>query len=132
MDFTNIFYNSFFIDRSGHRRCSVRKDVLKKFTKFTEKQPVPEHLFLVKLQATACNFIKKETLAQVLSCEFCEFFKDTFFTEHLRWSLPHRTPKRLANLPIGLKDSKCTSIIATIHSINSVDSCNSKNVNFNS
>ena len=27
----------------------------------------------------ACNFIKKETLAQVLSCEFCEIFKNSFF-----------------------------------------------------
>ena len=26
-------------------------------------------------------FIKKETLVQVLSCEFCEIFKNTFFTE---------------------------------------------------
>ena len=26
----------------------------------------------------ACNFIKKETLAQVFSCEFCEIAKDTF------------------------------------------------------
>ena len=26
----------------------------------------------------ACNFIKKETLAQVFSCEFCEISKDTF------------------------------------------------------
>ena len=26
-----------------------------------------------------CNFIKKETLAQVFSCEFCEIFKSTFF-----------------------------------------------------
>ena len=32
----------------------------------------------------ACNFIKKETLAQVFFCEFCEIFKNTFFTEHLR------------------------------------------------
>ena len=31
----------------------------------------------------ACNFIKKETLAQVFSCEFCEISKNTFFTEHL-------------------------------------------------
>ena len=31
-----------------------------------------------------CNFIKKETLAQVFSCEFCEISKNTFFTEHLR------------------------------------------------
>ena len=33
------------------------------------------------------NFIKKETLKQVLSCEFCEIFKNTFFTEQLRWLL---------------------------------------------
>ena len=32
----------------------------------------------------ACNFIKRETLAQVFSCEFCEIFKNTFFTGHLR------------------------------------------------
>ena len=31
----------------------------------------------------ACNFIKKETLAEEFSCEFCEIFKNTFFTEHL-------------------------------------------------
>ena len=31
----------------------------------------------------ACNFIKKETLAQVFSCEFYEISKNTFFTEHL-------------------------------------------------
>ena len=30
------------------------------------------------------NFIKKETLAQVFSCELCKIFKNTFFTEHLR------------------------------------------------
>ena len=28
--------------------------------------------------------IKKESLAQVLSCEFCEISKNTFSTEHLR------------------------------------------------
>ena len=26
----------------------------------------------------ACNFIKKESLAHVFSCEFCEIFKNTF------------------------------------------------------
>ena len=31
----------------------------------------------------ACSFIKKETLAQVFSCEFLEISKNTFFTEHL-------------------------------------------------
>ena len=31
----------------------------------------------------ASNFIKKETLAHVFSCEFCEISKNTSFTEHL-------------------------------------------------
>ena len=45
--------------------------------------PVPESL-LIKLQAEACNFIQKETLAQKLSWEFCEISKNTCFTEHLQ------------------------------------------------
>ena len=32
----------------------------------------------------ACNFIKKETLAQVFSREFSQIPKNTIFTEHLR------------------------------------------------
>ena len=42
---------------------------------------------LLQLPATslqlACNFIKKGTLTQVFSCEFCEIFKNTFFKEYL-------------------------------------------------
>ena len=40
------------------------------------------------LQPQACNFIKKETLEEVFSCEFCEISKYTFsyrtpfLTEH--------------------------------------------------
>ena len=39
------------------------------------------HVVLVFLLLTlkACNFIKKETLAQVFSCEFPKIFKNTFF-----------------------------------------------------
>ena len=35
--------------------------------------------FLIKLQASGLHLYKKETLAQVFSCEFCEIFKNTFF-----------------------------------------------------
>ena len=42
-----------------------------------------QSLILIKLQAEACKFIKKETLAQMFSREFCEIFNNTFFTEHL-------------------------------------------------
>ena len=32
----------------------------------------------VSLQPQACNFIKKETLAQVFSCKFSKIYKNTF------------------------------------------------------
>ena len=57
--------------------------VLKNFTQFTVKH-LCQSLFLKKVQAKAGNFIKNETLAQMFFCEFCEIFKNTFFTEHLR------------------------------------------------
>ena len=47
----------------------------------------------IRKQPEACNFIKKETLAQVFSCEFCEIFKNTFLTEHLRRVAPVRRYK---------------------------------------
>ena len=39
--------------------------------------------FLNKV-SEAYSFIKKETLAQVFSCEFCKISQNTFFTEHLQ------------------------------------------------
>ena len=46
----------------------MKKGALRNITKFTGK-----HLW-----SEASNFIKKETLAQVFSCEFCEISKNTF------------------------------------------------------
>ena len=40
--------------------------------------------FLIKFQASACNFIKKQSLAQVFSCEFCDIYKNTVLTKHFR------------------------------------------------
>ena len=37
-------------------------------------------VFSIKLQAQAC---KKKTLEKVFSCEFCEIYKNTSFTEHI-------------------------------------------------
>ena len=61
--------------------CKI--DVLKNFAKST----CAKASFLI-------NFIKKETLAQVLSCEFCEIFKNIYF---------YRTPLVAAS---GVKESK--------------------------
>ena len=61
--------------KNSHQRCSVKKSVLRNFAKFIGK-----HLCQ---RLAACNFIKKGTVAQVFSCEFCEIFKNTYFTEHV-------------------------------------------------
>ena len=39
--------------------------------------------FIGKHLLKTCNFIKKEALAQVFSCKFCEISKNIIFTEHL-------------------------------------------------
>ena len=59
------------------QRCSVKKLFLK-ISQNSQENTCARFSFLKKLQADVCNFIKKETLAQVLSCEFCENFKNTF------------------------------------------------------
>ena len=59
------------------KRCSWRN-----FKKLTGKH-LCQGLFFNKVAGTACNFIKKETLAQKFSCEFWETSKNTFFIEHL-------------------------------------------------
>ena len=51
-----------------------KKKVHLKISQKSKKIPVPEFLF-----SKVESFIKKETLAQVLSCEFCKIFKNTFF-----------------------------------------------------
>ena len=57
-----------------------KKRFSQKLHKIHRKAPVPES-FLIKLPASVCNFIRKEILEQVFSCEFFEIFKNTFFTD---------------------------------------------------
>ena len=62
-----------------------KKGVLENMAKFTIKH-LCQYLFFNKVAAgRPCNFIKKETLVQVFSCEFCQIFKNAFFIGHLRW-----------------------------------------------
>ena len=64
------------------QRCSVKK-VFSEISKNSHENTCARDSFLITLQAQACNFIKKEFLAQVFSCEFCEISKNTFFKENL-------------------------------------------------
>ena len=64
--------------RSSHRRCSIKKTVLKNLSILT----VLEFLF-IKAAGLASNFIKIETRTQLSFCEYCRIFKNTYFEEHL-------------------------------------------------
>ena len=44
-------------------------------------------------KTSACNFIKKETLPQVFSCEFCEIFKNNFFRCPEKYPRENRPPE---------------------------------------
>ena len=75
----------------SYQRCSIKKGILKNFAKFTGKH-LCQSLFFNKVVEQNFNLFKKETLAQVFSCEFCKFFKSIFFTEYIwttasEWSM---------------------------------------------
>ena len=57
-----------------------KKGVLRNFAKFIGIHLCQSAFFnrVAGLRPQACNSIKKDTLAQVFSCEFCEISKDTF------------------------------------------------------
>ena len=67
------------------RMCSVKK-VFLEISQNSQENTCTRACFLIKFQAWASNFTKKETLIQVFSCEFCGISKNTYFTERL-WRL---------------------------------------------
>ena len=69
------------------RRCSIKK-VFLEISQNSQENSCARNYFLIKLQAKAWNFIKKESLTQMFSCEISEIFKNTFF---------YRTPATVAS-----------------------------------
>ena len=68
---------SWFSERS-HRRCSVKKDVLKNFAKLTGKHLCCS-LILTKLQAFGpTTLLKRDSNTGVFLWNFCEIFKNTY------------------------------------------------------
>ena len=59
------------------QRWSV-KNVFLEILQNSQENTCTRVSFLIKLQTSACNFIKKETLVQIFSCEFCEISKKNF------------------------------------------------------
>ena len=60
-----------------NQRCPAKKMFLE-ISQNSQGNTCAKVSFLKKVAGLACNFIKKETLAQVFSCEYCEFSKYTF------------------------------------------------------
>ena len=58
-----------------------RNGILRNFCKIHGKTLVPE--IINKVASRPATLLKKKTVAQVFSSEFCKIFKDTFFTEHV-------------------------------------------------
>ena len=56
----------------------VPKKVFLKFPQNSQENTCTTVSFSIKCRL-ACNFIKKGTLVQVFSCEFCEIFKNIYF-----------------------------------------------------
>ena len=71
-------------------KYETAKEVIRNFKCFKLFRSSRPEVFCKKgvLGNATCNFVKKETLAQVFSCEFCEISKNTFF---------HRTPLMAAS-----------------------------------
>ena len=69
--FVNIFQN----------RCSY------KFPDIHQKISVLKPLFNTVRGLKSCNFNKRETPQQVLSCEYHQICKNSFFMEQLQWLL---------------------------------------------
>ena len=67
--------------------CSVKKVFLEISQKFTGKRLWQNFFFKKFAGLRHATLLKKKTLAQVFSCEFCKTSKNTFFIERLCWML---------------------------------------------
>ena len=68
---------------SSRPEVFCKKVALKSFAKFTQGNTCAGVSIVKKLQDTR-DFINKETLAHVFSCEFSEIFRGNFFAGHLQ------------------------------------------------
>ena len=100
-------------NRRSHRRCSIKKAFLKIPQNSSGKQLCRSH-FLTKLEDI------KSTPLHVPSCDFCEFLRNTFFTEHFLVITSRNFRKVNAqgtskHPPEGFLQNRCYSQFRKIH-----------------
>ena len=106
--------------RSSHRGCSLRKIMLKNFSKFTGK-PLSQSPFLNSQSSflnklaglSPATLLKKILWHRLFSVNFRTFFKETFFTEHLTTTASETTTKcfRLKSISSIKDDCSFTLVI---------------------
>ena len=102
-----LMLRDYFTFRSSHQRCSIKKvflEISQNSHNLTKQlhQSLYFNKVSILIKVSGLQLIKKDTLAQVFSCEFYEISKNIFFTEHL-WttaSVPLET--NLPSYPIVL------------------------------
>ena len=91
----------------------MKKVLFRNVAKFIGKH-LCQSLSFNEVTGPACNFIKKDTLAQVLSCKFCEISKNNF-----PYRTPHRTPPVAAsgvyNSALVLAHNKLCCLICIVN-----------------
>ena len=72
--------------RSSHRKCSVRKDLLRNFARLTGKH-LCQSLFFTEVGLRSATLLKKRLWHKCFPVNFAKFLRTPFLTEHLRWLL---------------------------------------------
>ena len=66
------------------RMCSVKKDILENFVKFTRKHLCWSLFFNKITDLQLAILLEKRLRHKCFPFEFCKIYKNTFFIEHLR------------------------------------------------
>ena len=86
-------------DRSSHRRCSVKKGVLRNFAKFTGKH-LYQSLFFNKIAGLrSATLLKKKLWHRCLPVNFAKFLRAPFLQNISRRLLLKRVNTRTVSLP---------------------------------
>ena len=81
-----FYINSFSVNQQKQPlKVPYKKGVLRNFVKFTRKH-LCQRRFFNKVEGVKLS-VKKDALAQVFSCEFCEISKNNFSTEHVQTNI---------------------------------------------
>ena len=77
------FYGQLPVSEAVVQRCTLEKAFLE-ISQNSQENTCARVSFFNKVAGLGLQFyFKKETLAQVFSCEFCKISKNTFLTEHV-------------------------------------------------